>query len=159
MGNNKRVLIHVRGIDLGSYSATDKAGLVLYVGAPSSFKKYPYPFKCGERNHIDRTWEYHYKVDNNASFVIALYKQHFLGDKEIGELELKISAFQPNTVITERFELQSPNIAAVPARIELEIHLNTDGSQPFQAPKGFLFDNPTILHRNFYDSPELKLNN
>lgn len=153
----KKVYIQVRSIDLGGYSATDKAELMLCVGPRRGFIQFPYTLKAGEKHNINHTWEFHFRHEEDSSFVVVLFKKHFLGDKEIGELEFRISGFQPNTVVSDTFVLQSANEEAVPADIEMDIHIDENGAAPFQAPAGFMFDHATVKHEHIYGVPETKI--
>ncbi|EAX96615.1 hypothetical protein TVAG_148900 [Trichomonas vaginalis G3] len=159
MSKMKKVYIQVRSIDLGSYAATDKAELILCVGPRHNFQPFSYALKAGEKHHINHTWEFHFKHEEDSSFVVVLFKHHFLGDKEIGELEFLISGFQPNTVVSDKFVLQSANEEAFPAEIEMSIHVDEDGAPPFHAPEGFLFEGATKKHNHIYGVPENKIAN
>lgn len=157
MGREKKVYVQITSIDLGSYAASDKAELVLCVGPRHNFQPFAYNLRAGEKHNINHTWEFHFKHENDSSFVVVLFKHHFLGDKEIGALEFFIKGFQPNTVVTDTFTLQSANPEAQPADVEMMIHVDENGAAPFQAPEGFIFDDAVKPPKTIYAEPETKL--
>lgn len=159
MGKEKKVYVQIRSIDLGGYAATDKAELVLCVGPRHNFIPFAYDLRAGEKHHINHTWKFHFKHEEDSSFVVVLFKHHFLGDKEIGELEFLVKGFQPNTVVSDKFTLQSANEEARPADVEMDIHVDEDGAAPFHAPEGFMFDGAIKKHNHIYGVPEEKICN
>ena len=142
--------IRVDGVSTGSFHTSGKTTLVARVGPRSSFMGHAAEFN--EKNHPNKTWEFRYNDPARSSFVLVLFKKHlFGGDEEIGEVELRLSAFEPNTVVSEEFTLKSPHNMPVPARARISVHLSEDGSSAFCAPAGGkILANPEIPHKATY---------
>ena len=143
--------IRIDDIDLGSFAASDKANLKICIGPRKLFQNFSSEFHRFEIPQ--RTWAFQYKNADRASFVIALFKKRVFGrDSEIGEVELKLNAFQPNAVTQRTFTLHSPNSNAIPAKIVISVHANENGSGKFHAQKATAFNenNFEIHHKKTY---------
>ena len=82
---------------------------------------------------------------------VIFKKRYFGSDREIGEIEIKLNAFEFNKVTTHEFTLQSPNPNAVPAKIRVSVHLSDKCTVPFHAPVGQIaIKNFQILHAKTY---------
>ena len=137
-----QVYIRIDSIDLGSFQSTNKATLKACIGSRKSFLPNVYEFH--KNDILNHTWTFTFKNANRSSFIFALFKKRiFGGDHEVGEIEVRINAFQPNTVTTEEFILKSPNPNAVPAKVKLTIHVCENGAQEFDAPPS------TSINNNF----------
>ena len=170
--SHKIAYIKISDISTGDYRCSDESQLVLFVGPRTAFKapRIPdvdiqeaeevqeeilhedeYKFSTRNRNYVDHLWKFHFKAEDHASFVVVLYKHHFLGDSEIGEIELKLKAFQPNTVVSDVFTLLGPNKDWEPAKLRITVHIDENGAQPFSAPEGMFFsDDAEIKHEKTY---------
>ncbi|EAY13654.1 hypothetical protein TVAG_387950 [Trichomonas vaginalis G3] len=148
--NGNRAYIRVDGADTGSYKTNGKTTLVARVGPRNNFMNHAAEFS--EKGFPTQTWEFKYNDPSRSSFVVVLFKKHiFGGDEEIGEVELRLSAFEPNTVVSQEFTLLSPRNQSVPAHVKLSVHLSEDGSCPFCAPfGGKLMANAEIPHKKTY---------
>ena len=148
--NGNRAYIRVDGVNTGSFKTSGKTTLVARVGPRNSFMNRAAEFT--EKGFPSKTWEFKYNDPSKASFVLLISKKHmFGGDEEIGEVELKLSAFEPNTVVSQEFKLLSPRNQSVPASVRLSVHLSEDGSCPFCAPfGGKLLANAEIPHKKTY---------
>ena len=129
-----KVYVKIDGIDYGTFKASNKANIVAYVGSRSYFRLRPYQFKRSEYMPKN-VWSFSYKNARKSTFVVALYKHRYTkSDSEIGEIELRISGFQPNCVTTQQFTMKSPQFGGVPPQIRLTVHVSEDGAPAFQAP-------------------------
>ncbi|EAX89110.1 hypothetical protein TVAG_009440 [Trichomonas vaginalis G3] len=108
--------------------------------------------KFTEMSHPNKTWEFRYNDPARSSLVLVLFQKHlFGGEEEISEVELRLSAFEPNTVVSEEFTLKSPHNMPVPARARISVHLSEDGSSAFCAlAGGNILANPEIPHKATY---------
>ncbi|EAX89580.1 hypothetical protein TVAG_444990 [Trichomonas vaginalis G3] len=146
-----RAYVKVDAVDTGSFPGLEgKSDLVMRVGPRHCFMGYGFDFKKGE--HPNHTWEFKYQDAHRSSLVICLFKKRiFGGDEEIGEIELKLSAFEPDTIVTKEYTLKPPDPKNIPARVRISIHLSEDGSMAFSAPAGGkLLCNPEIPHATTY---------
>ncbi|EAX92000.1 hypothetical protein TVAG_001700 [Trichomonas vaginalis G3] len=148
--SGSRAYIRVDGVETGSFHTNGKTTLVARVGPRANFMNHTAEFS--EKNCPKKTWEFKYSDASRSSFVVVISKKHlFGGDEEIGEVELRLSAFEPNTVVSAEFNLKSPHNQAVPARARLSVHLSEDGSSAFCAPAGgVVFQNAEIPHKKTY---------
>ncbi|EAY19593.1 hypothetical protein TVAG_228560 [Trichomonas vaginalis G3] len=148
--NGNRAFIRVDGVSTGSFPTNGKTTLVARVGPRSTFMRHGAEFT--EKYRPTQTWDFKYTDPARASFVVVLFKKHlFGGDEEIGEVELRLSAFEANTVVSQEFTLKSPHVQSVPARLRLSVHLSEDGSSAFCAPlNGKVIFNPEIPHKKTY---------
>ena len=107
------------------------SNVVAYIGSRKSFKKWNISVSPIE----NKTWELNYTDKNHSSFVVALFNQKsmFEESKLIGEIEIKLGSFQTNRVTNHTFILRCPDRHSEPIRVSLSIHLNEDGSKPFQS--------------------------
>ena len=128
------VYLRIESVDLGSFQASNKATLKACVGSRKNFQTFPYEFHRNEK--INHTWSFNFKNSNRSSVVIAIFKRrYFGGDHEVGEIEIRMNAFQLNTITTHEYTLQSPNPNAAPARIVVSIHVCDNGAPAFCAPE------------------------
>ena len=148
--NGNRAYIRIDGVQTGSFKTSGKTTLVARVGPRNNFMGHAAEFN--ERSHPDKTWEFRYNDPSRSSFVFILFKKHlFGGDEEIGEVELSLNAFEPNSVVSTEFQLQSPNKQSIPARARISVHLSEDGSEPFDATEnGKLVGDAVIPHKQTY---------
>ena len=136
--NVGHVYVKVESVSIGSFNASDKATLKMCLttrrALKMGFHEYCHEFHKNEK--VDHTWSFTYKNKQHSSFVLLLFKRrYFGGDREIGEIELKLDAFATNSVTTHEFVLRSPNENAIPARVTLSVHLSENGSENFNAPQ------------------------
>lgn len=149
MKEGNKAFIRVDQVNTGSYPIRGNTTFVCCVGPRNSFRNHPSEFGANEVP-LD-TWDFDYKNANKSSFALVLFrKKLFGGDEEIGEVELRLSSFQPNTVVTENIKLQSPRNKYFNVSVKLSVHICDDGSFPFDAPAGKLLENPVIPHRTTY---------
>ncbi|EAX88603.1 hypothetical protein TVAG_188430 [Trichomonas vaginalis G3] len=134
-----KVYVQVRSIELGSYTSSNVSDLILNIGTKKLSLGTQHLFKSTQRNNFDHTWEFTVDNQNSSSFYIVLYEHHPREDKFVGAIYLAISGFQPNSVVTEKFELHSDSKMLNPPTIWISVHVDMDNSQPFDAPDGFLF--------------------
>ena len=168
----KTAYIRIGEISTGDYRCSNESELVLFVGPAKLFKPprvldseigeaeiaeevlvhdLEFKFPTKNRNFVDHIWKFHFHEEEHSSFVVVLYKHHFLGDSEIGEIELSLKAFQPNTVVSDVFTLLGPNRDWEPAKMRITVHIDENGAQPFSAPEGLLFsDIAEIPHKKTY---------
>ena len=129
------VYVKIDSYSLGSFAASESATIKAAVTTRQMIKlgliDYVSFHKAESINH---TWSFHYRNKQKSSFIILLAKQRiFGGNKEIGEIELKLDAFDTNKVTTHEFELRSPSQADIPAKVKLSIHVCEDESPQFVA--------------------------
>ena len=145
-----QVFIKLETVNLGSFQLEPGTRLKACIGPRSNIKGNAAEFNPNTiPAHI---WSFSYKNIQKSSFVLVLYQSQFLGpEKEIGEIEIRLSAFQKNTVTSHEFILRSPNRNAVPPRIRLSVHINEDGSNQFSAPSAHgINDKFEIVRRTSY---------
>lgn len=136
----KVVSIRMSHVDLGSFKASDKSTLIACIGTKISPNTFPHEFPTKSKDFIPHEWTFQYHNQGKATFKMSLWKRHLIGnDVFIGSIDLKLSAFQTNTVVSEVFELHCPNTFMVPPRVRIDVHVNENGSVPFRAPRGMLF--------------------
>ena len=145
-----QIYIKIDSLDIGSFPASEKAILKAYVGPRKAYL--PFSFEFHKNQALDHIWNFNFKNADRSSFVIALFKKRYFGsDREIGEIEIKLNAFEFNKVTTHEFTLQSPNPNAVPAKIRVSVHLSDKCTVPFHAPVGQIaIKNFQILHAKTY---------
>lgn len=145
--NGNRVYVRIDDLSTGSFKLSNQSKLIACVGHRRNYKPYKYEFRANSKN-IDKTWRFAYDNIETSSFVVVLFKKKTFGsNKEIGEIELRAAAFQPNTIVTEEFTLISPDSNAIPAKVTLSVHVSENGAKEFKAPKsGLLFSN-AVIHR------------
>ena len=150
LNDSTQVYVRIDSIDLGSFQASNKATLKACVGSRKSFLPFSFEFHKNER--IDHTWSFNFKNANRSSVVIAIFKRrYFGGDHEVGEIEIKMNAFELNTITTHDYVLQSPNPNAVPARVRVSIHVCDNGAPAFCAPEtSKIAENFQIHHATTY---------
>ena len=148
--SGNRAFIKVDAVDTGSYNMSNKAKLVARVGPRHSFMNHSTEFGLKERPQ--GTFDFKYTDPERSSFVCVLFKKHlFGGDEELGEIELRLSAFEPNTVVSKEYTLKTPSSKHIPCRVRISVHLSEDGSNAFCAPAGGkLLANPEIPHKTTY---------
>lgn len=148
--SDNEVYVRIDSIDTGSFPVKNDTKLIACIGSRHSFLPYSYEFKAG--NNVNHVWNFTYKNQDRSSFVLVLFKrQLFGGDKEIGEIELKLNAFQTNAVTQHTFELHSPQKNAIPAKVTLSVHICEDGSERFNAPEAQSIQNQyEIVHKSTY---------
>ena len=144
------IYIRLEGVNLGSYHASNHAVLKACIGSRKYFLPNAYEFHITDP--VQHTWTCNFSNPDRSSFIIALFKRRLFGnDHEVGEIEIKVNAFEPNTVTTKEFELLSPNRFSTPARVRVSVHIAADGSSPFQAPLSTnIKDNFEIPHNKTY---------
>ena len=149
----KTAYIKVTEISLGDYPCSDESELVLAVGPRNYFNEYQFQFPTKNRYNVQHYWKFPFNNEEHSSFVVVLYKHHVMGNGEIGEIELRLTAFQPNTVVSDIFTLHGPNVDWQPAKCRITVHVDENGAPPFSAPEGFEFDeNAEIKHTHTYTS-------
>ncbi|EAY01097.1 hypothetical protein TVAG_442080 [Trichomonas vaginalis G3] len=157
MNKQHKLYIQIRSIEMGTYAATYKAELVLCVGNPMYFRDYPYKFKASQKHDINHTWTFNIVHEGTGNFLIVLYKHHLLGNKEIGQIQFSLAGFPPNTVVTQKFVMQSANPNAFPAVVEADIHVCENGAPAFHAPPAKLQEGGIVQTRFVLDTPEVKI--
>lgn len=155
--HHTKLYVQIRSVELGTYAATDKAELVLCVGTKHHIHDYPYKFKSGNKHDVNHTWTFNIVHPQTGEFYVVLYKHHLLGDKEIGQLGFCVGGFTKNTVVSKKFMLQSANVNAMPATVEMDIHICADGSHAFYAPQGEISDSAIIQTSRHFGEPENKI--
>ena len=148
--NSNQVFIKLESVNLGSFKLEPGTRIKACIGSRSNIKGYPVEFNQNTvPNHV---WTFSYKNLLKSSFVLVLFQSQFLGpEKEIGEIEIRLSAFQKNSVTSHEFILRSPNRNAVPPRVRLSVHVNEDGSNQFSAPNAHAIDDKfEIVRRTSY---------
>ena len=131
-----QIFIRVESLDIGSYPASNKADIMVCIGPRKHYMDFAYNMKKNEIN-VPHTWTFYSKNPATASFVIAVFKKRYFGvNSEIGQVELRLKSFQPNTVTTKDFTLNSAQGSgnSYPARIRVSVHINSNGSTAFNAP-------------------------
>ncbi|EAY17628.1 hypothetical protein TVAG_235090 [Trichomonas vaginalis G3] len=148
--NGNKAYIRIDSVNAGGFPVNNKTALIACVGPRSTFMRHQAEFT--PKTNPSNTWEFNYTNSSRASFVFCLFKKHlFGGDEEIGEIELRLSAFELNTVVSNKFTLKSPNPRIAPATAVISVHLCEDGSFPFCAPlDGKVLSNPEIEHAKTY---------
>lgn len=148
--SDSRAYIKIDGVETGSYALDGKTTLVARVGPRNTFMSHSYEFNIRERPQ--NVWDFKYNDAHRSSFVFVLFKKHlFGGDEELGEIELRLGSFEPNTVVTKEYTLKTPSSKHIPCRARISVHLCEDGSSPFCAPNdGKLLSNPEIPHAQTY---------
>ena len=148
--DSTNVYVRIDGVDLGSFAASSKATLKACVGSRKSFIPFSFEFHKNER--INHTWNFNFNNANRSSIVIAIFKRrYFGGDHEVGEIEIKMNAFELNAITTHEYVLQSPNPNAVPAKIRVSIHVCDNGAPAFCAPQtSKIGENFQIHHATTY---------
>ncbi|EAY19617.1 hypothetical protein TVAG_228800 [Trichomonas vaginalis G3] len=147
--NGNRAFIRIESVSTGSFKTNGKATLVARVGPRTTFMRHSCEFT--EKNKPFQTWDFKYTDPARASFVVVLFKKHiFGGDEEIGEIELRLSAFEANSVVTQEFALKSPSKLNVPAKATISVHLSEDGAEAFDVPEGKIISNAEIPHKTTY---------
>lgn len=149
--SESRCYVRIDAVDTGSFPGlTAKSELVARVGPRANFMGYSFDFPVKEHpNHI---WDFKYNDAHRSSIVVCIFKKKIIGgDEEIGEIELKLGSYEPNTVITKDYTLKSPNSKYIPARVRISFHLSENGAPAFSAPQGGkLLSNPEIPHATTY---------
>ena len=144
--DNGAIHIKIDRVDLGSFKASQKANIMAYCGPRKTFMNHGCLFKRGEYNP-KTVWNFQYSNPRRSTFVIALYKHRYLKpDSLIGEIELRVSGFQPNAVTTTQFTLNCPG-CSVPANITLSVHVCENGSDSFAAPTSNTVSNNIVVQR------------
>lgn len=148
--DGNRAYIRVDSVDTGSFRIKNDTKLIARVGPKTSFMIHPAEFN--PRSSPRTNWDFKYNNARCASFVVAIFKKRiFGGDLEIGEVELKLSGFEPNKVTTGTFNMMSPQGKNYNASVKVSVHLSEDGSFPFTAPEdGKILQNPIIPHAHTY---------
>ena len=148
--SDNEVYVRIDSINTGSFQVKNDTKLIACVGSRHSFLPYAHEFRAGSKvNHV---WNFTYKNQDRSSFVLVLFKrQLFGGDKEIGEIELKLNAFQPNAVTQHTFVLHSPQKNSIPAKVTLSVHICEDGNEKFNAPEAATMHSQyESLHKTTY---------
>ena len=138
MKETTRVYIKVDRVDFGfsqqqQQQQSNKTTYMACIGSRNTFKEHGSKFTSEERSP-NYVWSY--VVDNvsRSSFVLGLYKCHFLSShKEIGHIELKLKGMEPNTITTQEITLPTTsNTSGFSPKITLSIHITNNGSEPFR---------------------------
>ena len=139
--------INMTSVDFGSTGIQPKDTIVACVGTRKNPTAFRHEFPAVDRNSINHTWQFRVNNPQCASFVVVLFKRRFLGgDKEIGEIHLRCSAFEVDTVVSHTFELDTPTFQSVKPKVSLDVHLNTTSAQPFFATPGKLDEDFKVEH-------------
>ena len=148
--SSNKVFVKIDKIDYGSFKVDKNTMIIGCVGSRYSFKPYAYTFPVSETTP-NKVWDLEYKNAARSSFVLVLFKHRFFGsDIEIGEIELKISGFETNTVTQHEFTLQSP-FYGNPVKVTLSVHVSEDGTRGFKAPlSNSLIGDVVIPHQKCY---------
>ena len=137
--------VNISSVDLGSLDLKPRDMLVVCIGTRKNPYVYRREFLVSERHSLNQTFTFKVNHLDTASFVVMLMRrQYFAGDKEIGEINLKVDAFEMDAVVTHTFELDTPQFYPVRPKIKLGVHLNSTTTQPFLAAQGVLKDDYKI---------------
>ena len=137
--------VNVASVDLGSLSLKPKDTLVVCLGTRKNPYTYKQEFPVSDRHCLNASFTFRVNHPETANFVVLLMKRQLIsGDKEIGEVNLKVDAFEMDTVITHTFELDTPQSQASKPKVKLDVHLNSTSAQPFFATQGTLKDDHRI---------------
>ena len=131
MNDSTRVYIKIDKVDFGFQQQQNKSTYMACIGSRNSFKEHGAKFSADEKapKHV---WNYIVNSVPRASFVLGLFKCHFLSShKEVGQIELKLKGFKPNTITTKEYTLPT-NTSGFAPKITLSIHITDNGAQPFQ---------------------------
>lgn len=152
INDGHRAYIRIDSIETGSFPVKSDTKLLVMVGPRTSFMLHQKEFTPKRIPVI--SWDYKYNNASKSSFVFALFKKRiFGGNEEIGEVELKLSGFEKNKVVTQDYYLQTPNNKYYNVKVRISIHCDENGSFPFMAPQdGKLIANPVIIHQKTYSS-------
>ena len=144
-----KVFVRIESINPGSCNLPSNATLTatvttrkfLRLGIPQYIEK----FKQNQKpNHV---WSFGFSDKERSSFIILLMQKKFFTEKEIGEIELNLDAFESNCVTTHEFTLHTPQTNVEPPRIRVTVHVSQDGCENFKAPQSnTLKDNFEIQH-------------
>ena len=146
MQDTNRIYIRIENIDYDSFKISNKASVMAFAGSRKHFRKHPYKFNVSETapQHV---WSFRYDDVSKTSFVLVLYKYRILGaDEEIGQVEINLKGFKPNTVTTHEFNLFCPEKNISP-KVTISIHINQDGSEPFTAPQCNNIPNNAVMKK------------
>lgn len=100
---------------------------------------------------VSKIWEQRYTNPNKSSFVVSIFKKRMYGcDIKIGEVELKVSGFERDTVVTHEFKLHNGKIRGNQPTVTISVHVSENGAAPFEAPNdGKIVSNVEIRRRCF----------
>ena len=146
-----RAYIKISNIELGDYPCSDNSELILSVGPHNKFQDNEVKFPTRDRGFFENTWHFAFTREERSAFVVVLYKHHLPINREIGEIELRLDAFQPNTVVSDVFALTGTEKDWMPAKLRITVHVDENGAPPFSAPEGFEFpDKAEVKHKKTY---------
>ncbi|EAY14839.1 hypothetical protein TVAG_411050 [Trichomonas vaginalis G3] len=146
----KRVAyIRLDKFDLGNFNVDYGAKIVASVGTRSSLLRNAKDFDFLDKNP-QKVWELRYHNPNTTSFIFTLAKKRiFGGDIPIGEVELKLSNFETNTVVKCDCKLRNPSNRRLNSTVTLSIHVCEDGSAPFNAPDANIVSSSYLVRKSF----------
>ena len=148
------VYIRLNEISLGSFKASSKAVLLIYIGSPS--RPYPEPVKiqCNKLSHMNHVWRFSYSNFDAAKFYILILKQRILlGNHLVGVTTLKLNSFEKNKVVSDVFSLHSRRTQGNIPQVSIDVHVDEDGASPFQAPRGLLFADHEVKDQRLMPFP------
>ncbi|EAY12238.1 hypothetical protein TVAG_027910 [Trichomonas vaginalis G3] len=130
------VYIRLEKFDLGNFNVDYGSKIVASVGTKSSLLRNAKAFDSMEK-YPQKVWEVRYHNQNTTSFIFSLAKKRiFGGDIPIGEVELKISNFEVNTVAKCDCKLKNIANRRLNATATLSVHVCENGAASFNAPEG-----------------------
>lgn len=147
---NSVAYVRVEAVDPGNIPFKQDTKFIIGVGPRTSVRLHPAEFNI--KTTPSNVWNFPYNNANTSSFVISLLKKkNFGGNEGIGEVELRLSSFEPNKVTTQDFYLQTPNNKYYNVKVKISVHICENGSYPFMAQaNGKLMSNPIIEQRYTY---------
>ena len=131
LSESTKVYIRIDKVDFGNFKHANKAAYMVCVGSRNTYKDHGAKFTANE-NAPHHVWSYIVDSVPRASFVLALYKCHFLSShKEIGRIELRLKGYQPNTITTHEYTLPADSTGCAP-KVTITIHISDNGDHPFE---------------------------
>lgn len=142
--------VRVEAVQPGNVPVKQDTKFIIGVGPRTSVKLHPEEFTV--KSAPTNVWDFQYNNVNTSSFVISLLKKkNFGGNEIIGEVELRLSAFESNKMTTQEFYLQTPNNKYYNVKVKISVHLCENGSMPFMCEtNGKMASNPIIEQRYTY---------
>ena len=133
--NTKQALIRINSIDI---EGANVSKVVAFIGSRKAFKSGF--FHCDSPE--EKVWNFKYTNKARASFVLALFSQGSMleNNRLLGEIEIKLSSFKSNSITKHNFILRSEARNMQQICVNLTIHLNENGSKPFDSPESGLLN-------------------
>ena len=131
--------LHLSNVDFGELPRVDKGKYILYGGTAKKPCLRSIAFSGSNKDKKSDIMTFSVGDPQSATIKLTLYRVKLLGDSTyVGELNLCLSSFELNTVVSHSFPLKTKLEEKI--SICIDAHLANNGAEPFYAFPGRIYD-------------------